>query len=224
MEEREKLTQDPRARPDEWPSPPPVFPARGNGRRSPGEAWVFARTAGAGGLGHTGWAFKMPGDDTYMFGATESVPVDRRQNGSRGRAVIRRGRENGTWVLTGTRDQMLRTFRNPAADPEVAATTPWAKPYDKYRCQSTTVAIAAAATIAVAASRNAGYLLVFNNCLGNTIKILRAYGAIRLPAATYLRALPNNWFNGLTDPWGPIQDLGRTDGRPAALPNPAAPI
>lgn len=181
---------------------------------------MFARTTGASGLGHTGWGFKMPEDDTYMFGATESVPIVRGDTGSRGKALILKGRENGTWVLTGTRDQMLRTFRNPAANPDVAATTPWVKPYDKFRCQTTAVARAVAATIAVATSRNAGYLLVFNNCLGNTIKILRAYGAVRLPAATYLRALPNYWFNSLTEPWGPVQDLGLADDRPPALPNP----
>jgi hypothetical protein len=124
--------------------------------------------------------------------------------------------------MTGTRDQMLRTFGDPAANPDVAAITPWAKPYDKCRCQVTAVANMVAARIAVAASRNAGYLLVFNNCLGNTIKILRAYGAVRLPAATYLRALPNNWFRSLTEPWGPVQDLALADDGQGGLPNPTA--
>ncbi|GAA4485187.1 hypothetical protein GCM10023191_009410 [Actinoallomurus oryzae] len=197
-------------------------PATGNGGQGPGEAWVFARTTGAGGLGHTGWAVKLPEDDTYMFGATESVPTGKGDNGGRGKAWILKGRENGTWVMTGTRDQMLRTFGDPTADPYVAAITPWAKPYDKCRCQATAVANVVAATIAVAASKNAGYLLVFNNCLGNTIKILRAYGALRLPAATYLRALPNNWFKSLTEPWGPIRELGHAGDRPSVLPNPAA--
>ncbi|GLY87007.1 hypothetical protein [Actinoallomurus iriomotensis] len=211
--EKQKETTDTETEPKYWPFLPPPG-ATDNDDQGPGEACVFARSSGAGGLGHTGWAFKLPAGDVYEFGATESVPSDENNLDSRGKLRIPKGDPNGTWDVTASRNQMIQTFRNPTGNPQVAATTPWAKPYDEYRCQTTEVSHVALATAAVAESKRAGYDVLRNNCLDNTIKILRAYGATGLPDAKLLCAAPRIWFKSLTAPWSPIQDLNATAGMP----------
>lgn len=138
-----------------------------------GHAWVFLRRDGAplppGCAGHVGWGLRLA-DGTHLFGSTEN---------GRGLPHVRRGGDNGAWLLRGPFDQGMAAMRTRNYDAWKHAT---------FRKPDPTRADAFARTIA-----GRGYDAIGNNCLDHACAVLGAYGQPDLPWAL-THPSPNDWF------------------------------
>ncbi|MEU5865329.1 hypothetical protein ABZ815_29465 [Nonomuraea sp. NPDC047529] len=105
-------------------------------------------------LGHVGWGFQV-GRDEYVYGATENPTAQWK---------IDPGKDNGAWRGSGNLTTMREAFRK-------------AEGYSQYKCAEVSAWKESAARAAVSAAENGGYLILANNCMDHTYKILTAYGA-----------------------------------------------
>ncbi|MEU4155204.1 hypothetical protein [Actinoplanes sp. NPDC026670] len=138
-------------------------------------AFVFVRNAGANGLGHVGWGYRLTCEGAYAYGSVENPT---------GKAHIDKGFDNGFWTGTGTETQMLADMRTHG--------------YNSYKSITTAKATfdTDPADVAAAASGGRGYDVIGNNCADNVWDVLHAYGVPDLPYLQLLPA-PNMWYAAL---------------------------
>ncbi|GGN92533.1 hypothetical protein GCM10010112_79820 [Actinoplanes lobatus] len=135
-------------------------------------AYVFVRTAGANGLGHVGWGYRLTCDGGYAFGSVENPT---------GKAHIDKGVDNGFWRGSGTESEMLAAMRS--------------RGYNAYKAITGSRATfdTGPADVIAAASAGRGYDVIGNNCADTVWDVLHAYGVPDLPYLQ-LHPAPNNWY------------------------------
>jgi Dockerin type I domain len=153
---------------------------------TPGEACIFNAPYGAipvGVVGHVGWGFRNGTGNSWVYGATEGVPLS---------PYIPPGPPSTThsWHATGTWAQMLKTF-GAGVQPNWPTGPGY---YIRYRCSNVAASNPSMASAQVNVGENSGYNLANDNCLTKAVNILKQYGVLNLPAVTNLE-LPDVYFN-----------------------------
>jgi hypothetical protein len=162
---------------------------------------------------HVGFGFEVA-PDVYVFGSVE--------NGA-GWITIAPGSDNGFWMTTGSKEQMLATFSNPAASGFHGTLHGHAvAPYDSYKTITLDLLFGVCDTVKAAEDLyGAGYDIVFDNCLDAVYNILDTYG-VNFPdgvdPSSYWcpsGSSPNSFFAALTGGgWSAEQSLQNNTGSP----------
>ncbi|NBE92357.1 hypothetical protein FE391_05935 [Nonomuraea sp. KC401] len=106
--------------------------------------------------GHTGWAFKVPGDDRWVMGSADNT-----DHGGPEYTFNSRPKERNVWVIrVANFDVVKHRFRELT--------------YTSYRCAKTKNSAVGAAQ--QHAFKERGYDFVSNNCAHHTYNTLRVYG------------------------------------------------
>lgn len=155
----------------------PAPPAQALGR---GRVCVFYFPFGHGLVGHTAWAFSVPGSNQWVYGS-----ADHDQGGNYPHGFDIAPITNGVWVLrTGNGfDDVLSTFR--------------ARAYTAYTCKDTPTSVVGRAQDKAFADRE--WTLFGNNCATHTDDILSTYygGTFTVHYAANGDPAPLDWFNSL---------------------------
>lgn len=187
-----------------------------------GEAYVFSRNGGCDPFKiltfhspipdptsptHVGFGFKVA-EGIYVFGSVENgagcayVPA--------GNAFVIPGNDNGFWMATGSKDQMLTTFQYPPASKFHGTISPiHVANYTQYKTSKVEKPNVCAAVKAAEDLYYTGYALVFNNCLNAVYNVLSAYGVTFAPSVTPLNYWcpsgnsASSFFAALWDDWLP---------------------
>jgi hypothetical protein len=119
---------------------------------------------------HVGFGLEVA-QDVYVFGFVE--------NGA-GCAAVPPGKDNGFWMTTGSKDQMLATFSDPSASRFYGAIFPIDvinhNQYNQYKTSKVETPNVCAAVKAAEALYLNGYDVASNNCLDAVYNVLKAYG------------------------------------------------
>ena len=112
----------------------------------PGRVCMFNATEGAVlRAGHVGWAFRVGGEDRWIYGATEN--------------------DTWNWQREGNWASVLATFN----------TTNGNDYYDHFRCKNTSGSAVTAAKNKVNEVYSRPYNLLWDNCLTRAVEIFKAY-------------------------------------------------
>jgi hypothetical protein len=147
--------------------------------------------------GHVGWAYRVGGQDQWVFGATEDPTAS---------PVVLAGANNGTWSQTGNWTTVVSTFQNGG---------PYHRNsnyYTQYRCTDWPSSAVGAANAMVSTVTHNGYLVTNNNCLTKALDIFRAYGVNNLPSGDSV--FPNFYFDHLPSSWGATIPLTPQENQP----------
>jgi hypothetical protein len=148
----------------------------------PGRVCVFYFPFGSGGLiGHTAWAFSVPGSSTWICGS-----ADHDQGGNSPHGFDQAPITNGVWVISASQgfNDVLSTFR--------------ARLYIAYTCKNTpTSAVGGAQNLAFS---DRDWTPLGNNCGRHVDDILSTYYGGTFTdhyGSNVVSAVPCNWFNSL---------------------------
>jgi hypothetical protein len=165
----------------------------------PGRACVFYYPFERGVVGHTAWAFSVPGSNQWIYGS-----ADGDQGGNYAHEFDTAPITSGVWVMrtdNGFND-VLSTFR--------------ARAYTAYTCKSTPTSAVGGAQNKAFADRD--WSLFGNNCGNHANDILTTYFGGTFKSQFFADGDPDpvDWFNGLPGPEGQgfdgIQPLFAPDG------------
>jgi hypothetical protein len=142
--------------------------------RSDGRVFVFSRngnclspTLDSGSPTHIGFGFEVA-QDVYMYGSVE--------NGA-GCTTVEQNFDNGFWMTTGSKDQMLATFRKPWLSLFHGTISPIkVAKYDQYKMSAVQTPKVCDAVKAAENLYSVGYGVFGNNCLNAVYTVLLAYG------------------------------------------------
>ena len=159
--------------------------AAGTGSSLDGRTCMISAPAGAGHLGHVGWAFLVDWrTGMWMYGANEGT-------------VSSADATSKTWSGEGYWANLASTFAGALDGPGGLAYYHPAGYYTNYRCESLSVNDSSAATNVFIGLQDKPYSLLSNDCLTNAVDVLRADAATGLNAsdtAPNLSGAPNLYY------------------------------
>lgn len=153
-----------------------------------GLAYVFINYAQAMRLGHVAWGFSLDEGETFLFGSTDHLFREAYWNAA---ALLKymHVEPNGHtdfWFSQGSRDQMLEMM---ASGNHLT--------YHAYKILPVQQSVPdSAKTLAASLGKN-GWNVANNNCVHQSYRVLREYGAETLPDPNnpLKHRIPRTWFN-----------------------------
>lgn len=152
-----------------------------------GDAYVFINYEQAGYLGHIGWGFSLE-QNKFLYGSTDhlwnrSYPQWHLLELIR-YMKVEASKNNDFWYETGTEQQMLEVMK---AGFHVR--------YHAYKVIAVEQALPEAAQAVAEATKEIGWMVLNNNCVHQTHRVLEAYGALLPCIKKAEHGLPKLWFS-----------------------------